>query len=61
MAKDGARPRGVSILIALAAHERALENLRYGSFRGVVKAGKLVIFAVEQEWRWREEERPDMT
>jgi len=28
-----------------------IERCRYGSFRGVIKDGKIVIFAVEQEWR----------
>ena len=40
-----------SILGAMAAHKHALDALRYGSFRGVVRDGKLVRFAIEQEWR----------
>ena len=40
-----------SILGAMAAHKHALDTLRYGSFRGVVRDGKLVRFAIEQEWR----------
>jgi hypothetical protein len=40
-----------SILCAMAAHKQALEALRYGSFRGVVRDGKLVRFAIEHEWR----------
>ena len=40
-----------SILGALAAHKHALDALRYGSFRGVVRDGQLVRFAIEQEWR----------
>jgi hypothetical protein len=40
-----------SILGAMAAHKQALDTLRYGSFRGVVRDGKLVRFAIEQEWR----------
>jgi hypothetical protein len=40
-----------SILDAMAAHKQALDTLRYGSFRGVVRDGKLVRFAIEQEWR----------
>jgi hypothetical protein len=35
----------------MAAHKQALDTLRYGSFRGVVRDGKLVRFAIEQEWR----------
>lgn len=40
-----------SILAAMAAHRHALDAIRYGSFRGVVRDGKLVRFAIEQEWR----------
>ena len=40
-----------SILDAMAVHKHALDSLRYGSFRGVVRDGKLVRFAIEQEWR----------
>ena len=42
---------GISILRTLARHERALASLRYGSFRGLVRDGKLVCFAIEHEWR----------
>ncbi len=49
--EETARHRRESILSALAAYEQTLERLRYGSFRGVVKEGKLVLFAIEQEWR----------
>jgi len=44
-------PKSESILSAMAAHRQALDTLRYGSFRGVVRDGKLVRFAIEQEWR----------
>ena len=40
-----------SILRTLATHELALASLRYGSFRGLVRDGKLVCFAIEHEWR----------
>ena len=40
-----------SILGAMAVHRHALDSLRYGSFRGIVRDGKLVRFAIEQEWR----------
>ena len=43
--------RSESILAAMAAHKQALATLRYGSFRGTVRDGKLVRFAIEQEWR----------
>ena len=28
-----------------------IARCRYGSFRGVIKDGKVVIFAIEHEWR----------
>lgn len=40
-----------SLLRAIAVHHRALVSLRYGSFRGIVRDGKLVRFAIEHEWR----------
>ncbi len=49
-----------SILSALAGYAQALERLRFGSFRGVVKEGKLVLFAIEQEWRPTSEGRQPM-
>jgi len=48
---ETASPRSASVLRALATYGQALERLRYGSFRGVVKEGKLVLFAIEEEWR----------
>jgi hypothetical protein len=47
----GRDPKSKSILGAIAAHKQALDTLRYGSFRGIVRDGKLVRFAIEQEWR----------
>ena len=58
--EETARLSRESILAALAAHEEALGRLRYGSFRGVVKDGKLVLFAIEQEWRPEVERRREM-
>ncbi len=58
--EQDARCRGESILRTLAAHERALASLRYGSFRGVVRDGKLVRFAIEHEWRPKQEGEPKM-
>jgi len=49
-----------SILAALAGYEQDLRKLRYGSFRGVVKGGRLVLFAIEQEWRPAVERKPAM-
>ena len=28
-----------------------VRRCRYGSFRGVIKDGKIVVFAIEHEWR----------
>ena len=44
-------PMNAALLRAIAAHKQALANLRYGSFRGIVRDGKLVRFAIEHEWR----------
>ena len=49
--KSDSSPGCLHILGAMAAHRQALDTLRYGSFRGVVRDGKLVRFAIEQEWR----------
>jgi hypothetical protein len=35
----------------LLAYADEIRRCRYGSFRGVIKDGKVVIFALEQEWR----------
>ena len=48
---EAADVRSESILASVAAHKQALESLRYGSFRGIVRDGRLVRFAIEQEWR----------
>ncbi len=50
-ADEAGHLKSESILSAMAAHKQALDTLRYGSFRGVVRDGKLVRFAIEQEWR----------
>jgi hypothetical protein len=41
----------------IAAHAEEIRRCRYGSFRGVIKDGKIVIFAVEHEWRPQLEDR----
>ena len=38
-----------------------IRRCRYGSFRGVIKDGKIVIFAIEHEWRPQLEERVQRT
>lgn len=48
---EPSEPGDVALLRAIAAHDRALATLRYGSFRGIVRNGKLVRFAIEHEWR----------
>jgi hypothetical protein len=35
----------------LQAYADEIRRCRYGSFRGVIKDGKVVIFALEHEWR----------
>ncbi len=35
----------------IAAYADEIRRCRYGSFRGVIKDGKIVIFAIEHEWR----------
>lgn len=34
-----------------------IRRCRFGSFRGVIKDGKIVIFAIEHEWRPQVENR----
>jgi hypothetical protein len=52
MSADEARePGNAALLRAIAVHKQALAELRYGSFRGIVRDGKLVRFAIEHEWR----------
>ena len=35
----------------IEAYADEIRRCRYGSFRGVIKDGKIVIFAIEHEWR----------
>jgi hypothetical protein len=35
----------------LERYAEEIRRCRYGTFRGVIKDGKIVIFAVEHEWR----------
>lgn len=41
----------------ITAYGDEIRRCRYGSFRGVIKDGKIVIFAIEHEWRPQIEER----
>jgi hypothetical protein len=42
----------------LVQYADEIQRTRYGSFRGVIRDGKVVVFAIEQEWRPHlEEER----
>ena len=50
-ADEPSEPVNAGLLGAIAAHGRAIAALRYGSFRGIVRDGKLVRFAIEHEWR----------
>src|SRR5881394_1287067 len=42
---------GMDLQTVLEQYADEIRRCRYGSFRGVIKDGKIVIFAVEQEWR----------
>ncbi len=42
---------GMDLSAVLERYGEEIQRCRYGSFRGVIKNGKIVIFAVEHEWR----------
>ncbi len=42
---------GMDLKTTLETYADEVRRCRFGSFRGVIKDGKIVIFAVEQEWR----------
>src|SRR5687767_9444580 len=42
---------GMEVATILEQYGEEIRRCRYGSFRGVIKDGRIVIFAVEQEWR----------
>jgi hypothetical protein len=42
---------GMDLESVLERYGEEIQRCRYGSFRGVIKNGKIVIFAVEHEWR----------
>lgn len=42
---------GMDLKTVLDRYADEIRRCRYGSFRGVIKDGKIVIFAVEHEWR----------
>lgn len=48
---------GMDLQTVLEKYADEIHRCRYGSFRGVIKDGKIVIFAVEHEWRPQLEER----
>lgn len=35
----------------LERYAEEIRQCRYGSFRGVIRDGRVVVFAIEQEWR----------
>lgn len=35
----------------LECYAEEVRRCRYGSFRGIIKDGKVVVFAIEHEWR----------
>ena len=42
---------GLDMQTVLDRYGDEIRRCRYGSFRGVIKDGRVVIFAVEHEWR----------
>ena len=50
---------GLDVPAVLERYAEEIRRCRYGSFRGVIKDGKIVIFAVEHEWRPQLEARRD--
>ena len=42
---------GLDVQAVIDRYADEIRRCRYGSFRGVIKDGKVVIFAVEHEWR----------
>jgi len=42
---------GLDVQAVLERYAEEIRRCRFGSFRGVIKDGKIVIFAVEHEWR----------
>jgi hypothetical protein len=42
---------GMELATILEQYAEEIARCRYGSFRGVIKDGRIVIFAVEHEWR----------
>ena len=48
---------GADFQAVVEAYADEIRRCRYGSFRGVIKNGKIVVFALEHEWRPQLEER----
>lgn len=48
---------GMDLQTVLEKYADEIRRCRYGGFRGVIKDGKIVVFAVEHEWRPLVEER----
>ncbi len=48
---------GADLQAVIEAYADEIRRCRYGSFRGVIKNGKIVVFALEHEWRPQLEER----
>lgn len=48
---------GTDLPALIEKYADEIRRCRYGSFRGVIKDGKIVVFAVEHEWRPQLEER----
>jgi hypothetical protein len=52
---------GVGLATILEQYAEEIARCRYGSFRGVIKDGRIVIFAIEHEWRPEVEARRQAT
>ena len=50
---------GMDLQTVLDKYGDEIRRCRYGSFRGVIKDGRIVIFAVEHEWRPQLESQRD--
>ena len=50
---------GMDLQTVIERYADEIRRCEYGSFRGVIKGGKIVVFAVEHEWRPQQEvQRP---
>lgn len=48
---DAEQDPGMDLQAVLERYAEEVRRCRYGSFRGIIKDGKVVVFAIEHEWR----------